>query len=185
MPLPKQEYFTYNDYANWGDTVRCELIEGEPYMMAPAPTEKHQSILSCLHREISGYLKGKSGRIYPAPFDVRLFGMGDNDSTVVQPDISVICDLSKLDERGCNGAPDMIIEILSPSTEKHDLFTKYGLYKEAGVKEYWIVNPVTKIIQIHIFKDNQYAVAAYGDTEKISVHILEDCEIYLKDIFEE
>ena len=184
MPLSKEKHYTYDDYCQWDDGNRYELIEGIPYMMSPAPITVHQRISGRLHREIADYLKGKTYEIFSAPFDVCLNGLGNDDDTVIQPDLCVICNPSKIDDKGCNGAPDFVIEILSPSTAKHDCFIKYHLYRSAEVREYWIVDPETKTIQMHIFETNRYNAAAYGDTEKISVHVLDDCEIYLKDIFE-
>ena len=185
MPLPKQGHFnTYADYYQWDDGNCYELIEGEPYMMSPAPSTTHQRISSRLHREISLFLKGKTCEAFYAPFDVRLFGLGDDDTTVVQPDLSVICDHSKIDDRGCNGAPDFVIEILSPSNGNHDTFTKYYLYRSAGVREYWVIDPVNKSIQMHFFETNEYNIAVYGETEKVIPHVLEGCEIYLKDVFD-
>lgn len=185
MPLPNPELYTYFDYARWKGDERYELIEGVPYLMAPAPSVLHQKISIRISHAIYDYLKGKKCSVFAAPFDVRLNGLGDMDDTVVQPDLSVICNPSKLDEKGCNGAPDMVVEILSPSTARHDSVTKYYLYKNSGIREYWIVDPELRTIAVHIFETGRYNVAAYDEMEKLSVYVLDNCEIFLKDIFED
>ena len=141
QPLRKEEArYTYADYMAWEDGERWEIIEGVPYLMSPAPTWVHQGISGELFLQIATFLKGKPCKVYAAPFDVRLFPADDDsDDTVVQPDIVVVCDRSKLDRSGCRGAPDMLVEILSPSTARHDQLVKLQLYKKAGVREYWIV----------------------------------------------
>jgi len=185
MPLPKEEYFTFADYQKWEDGVRYELIDGVPYMMSPAPSWKHQSISSEFHRQFANFLKGKPCKVLTAPFDVRLNGAGDNDDTVVQPDLLVVCDRSKLDEAGCNGAPDMVIEILSPSTARHDRLIKFQQYRQAGVREYWIVDPDTKSVQACLLENGKYTVTAYGDTDTAPVNVLDGCMINFKDVFAE
>jgi Uma2 family endonuclease len=144
--------FTYKEYCSWPDDERWELIDGVAYDMSPAPTSSHQRISMRMSTNISNWLKGKECEIFSAPFDVMLpnFPMKNKDeiNTIVQPDISVICDPSKIIEKGCLGAPDLVIEILSPSTSKKDLNEKFQLYEKHGVKEYWIVDPGNKYIQV-------------------------------------
>ena len=183
--LEQEKSCTYADYRGWKDSPRCELIDGVPVLMSPAPGRAHQWISGKLFLKIGRFLEGKSCQIYSAPFDVRLDGLGDEDKNVVQPDLSVICDTEKLDDKGCNGAPDMIIEILSPSSQRHDRFVKLKLYQKAGVREYWIIDPETKLVQVHILNDGIYSFIIYGDDAKIPVHVLKGLEIPLTDIFEE
>ena len=149
---------------------------------------KKNSILFELNRQIGNYLQGKKCEVYPAPFAVRLFEEKDdrpeNVDTLVEPDISVICDPSKLDDIGCKGAPDFIIEILSPSTNRHDKLTKFNLYQRAGVREYWIVDPVSKSVQVFVLEDGRYSAKDFGSAEeKVRVNVLEDCEIDLSQVF--
>ena len=145
MALPaEKERYTFADCLTWGEDERIEIVDGEAVMMAP-PTTAHQLISGEMFRQLANYLEGKKCRAIPAPFAVRLFEK-DGDSpedvdTMVEPDISIVCDSSKLDKHGCKGAPDMVVEILSPSTQRHDRLVKLGLYQRAGVREYWIVSP--------------------------------------------
>ena len=184
MPLPQEKYYTYADYLTWDDDVRCELIDGMPYMMPPAPTTRHQSISGNLHGILYNILKGKPCKVFAAPFDVRL-NHNSYDDTVVQPDLVVICDRNKIDDKGCVGAPDMVIEILSPATASHDRIIKLRRYQKAGVREYWIVDPETKTVQVFIHKNGEYVVAVYEETETVPVFVLEGLTIDLKDVFDE
>jgi len=185
MSLPrKNEYYTYSDYCLWDETGRWELIEGIPYAMSPAPSTRHQEISGGLHRELAAFLKGKACKVFHAPFDVRLNAAGEDD-TVVQPDLVVICDRSKIDDRGCKGAPDMIIEIISPSSARHDRFIKFQLYQKFGVREYWIVDPDTNTVAAHVLKNDVYTTRVYGDTDAIPVNALSDYTIDLREIFNE
>jgi segregation and condensation protein B len=138
----KQEYYTYADYLTWDDKVRYELIDGMPYMMA-SPSQKHQEISGELFRQLGNFLLGKPCKPFHAPFDVRL-NANKSDDTVVQPDLLVVCDHSKLDGKSVNGAPDFIIEILSPSTMSYDLIIKLNKYMRSGVREYWVVDPESR-----------------------------------------
>ena len=184
MGLPeKKQHYTYADYCTWGDDERWELIDGVPYAMA-APSRTHQRIIGELHGQLWQFLKSKPCEVYVAPFDVRLNAAGDDDD-VFQPDISVICDEAKLDEKGCNGAPDMVIEILSPSSLKHDKFLKFNKYQRAGVREYWIVDPDSKTVQAHILENGRYFVTSYSEVDTIPVNVLEGCKISLSDVFPE
>jgi len=146
-------HYTYADYCNWSEDERWELINGEAYAMS-APSRLHQKILVELARQIGNYLEEKTCEIYVAPFDVRLPKRNEKDEqidTVVQPDLSIICDENKLDDKGCRGAPDWIIEILSPSSKLMDMEVKRKLYEQHGVKEYWIIHPEERYIMIYLF----------------------------------
>jgi len=152
LPATDQKY-TYQDYLTWPDDIRVELIHGRIIDMSAAPGRTHQQVLFELSRQVANFLVDKKINGFSAPFDVRLPSRRDNDEeieNVVQPDLCVICDASKLDDRGCLGAPDLIIEILSPSTSFKDLTDKMKLYEEHGVTEYWIVNPVTCDVAVYI-----------------------------------
>jgi len=188
MPLPKLELkFSYADYLTWDVNVRWVILDGVPYMQA-APSRIHQEILMELSKQFAVYLTGKPCRVYPAPFCVRLdVEKNDNDvRNVVEPDITIVCDSSKLDEKGCKGSPDMIIEILSPSTGKNDRFTKFNKYEEAGVKVYWLVEPDQKLVSVFTLQTNgRYGrPEMYTDEDIIKVSIFSDLEIDLKPVFE-
>ena len=148
-----EPHFTYGDYVQWDGDERWELIEGEPYCMSPAPNERHQGILMELGRQVSNFLVGNLCRPYIAPLDVRLPEADEKDEdvdTVVQPDLLVVCDPEKLDSKGVRGAPDFIVEILSPRTTMRDQYLKAELYKKHGVKEYWIIDPDTNRVRVHL-----------------------------------
>ncbi len=150
--------YSYADYLKWTFSERIELIKGKVFNMSPAPARFHQDISGNIFNAIKNHLKGKSCKIYDAPFDVRLLPL-DKDKrdkqifTVVQPDICVICDLEKLDERGCLGAPDLIIEILSPGNTKKEMKDKFEVYEENGVREYWIVEPNDRVIFVYVLNE--------------------------------
>ena len=168
LELKKTDHkFTYKDYCSWPEDERWELIDGVAYDMSPAPTSRHQRISMIISTNISNWLKGKECEIFSAPFDVLLPAFplkneGEID-TIVQPDISVICDPSKIVERGCLGTPDLIVEILSPSTSKKDLNEKFQLYEKHGVKEYWIVDPGNKYIQVFHLQSKGKESGKYDD----------------------
>ena len=173
--LAQEKIYTENDYYNLPEDVRAELIEGQLYYMS-APSRIHQKILSFLHFEIMNYIRFRGGscEVYPAPFAVKLFS--DRDDTV-EPDISVICDPEKLTDRGCEGAPDWIIEIISPSNPEHDYVRKLNLYLDAGVREYWIVDPHDRKILVYYLKNEHiedFAVKQYTFQEKVKVSIYKD-----------
>lgn len=176
------ERYTYADYAGWGDDERWELIDGIAYAMAPGPSEPHQGVSNELARQLSNHLHGKQCKVRTAPFDVRLNADGADD-TVVQPDTVVICDSSKIIKTGGIGAPDLVIEVLSPSSMRHDMHRKFYAYKKAGVTEYWIVNPATRTVQTHILNSGEYITHVYADDDEVSVRVLEGCTITLKDVF--
>lgn len=189
MALPQEKYYTYADILNWPEDERVELIDGEVYMMAPGPSFEHQSISMAIALQLGKHLEGKRCRVLCAPFDVCLFERNDDEpyeaDTVVQPDIFVVCDPSKWDKRCCKGAPDLIIEILSPSSRQRDRLTKLNLYQRAGVKEYWIVDPDEKTVIVMTLEDGEhYAPTAYSSQATVPVGVLEDCKIDLGPVFE-
>ena len=183
--------YTYSDYLLWMFQERVELIKGHVLKMSPAPSRVHQSIGGVLHREISYFLKNKNAYVFFAPFDVRLPRIKSHISDgqildVVQPDICVVCDSSKLDDKGCLGAPDIIIEIVSPSSIKHDVETKFSLYQEAGVLEYWIVFPSDKAVQQFILKEEKYVLKGiYTQDTVLSTPILPDFQLNVIEVFED
>ena len=194
MPLAQRDdsqRWTYADYLTWPDDQRWEVIDGVAYAMSPAPGVAHQRISRTLTRIIDTHLIGKQCELFAAPFDVRLAESStasDNYvETVVQPDIVVICDKNKLDERGCNGAPDLVIEISSPSTGKNDLTIKFDLYQRHGVREYWIVYPAEKTVLVFkLDEDKTYGKPdRYAVGDKIAVPLLGELVVDLDDVFAE
>ncbi|HCL55402.1 MAG TPA: Uma2 family endonuclease, partial [Spirochaetia bacterium] len=167
------EKYTYQDYLNWSIDERWELIEGLPYNMSPAPSRKHQGILKKLSFSFESFLQNKPCQMYFAPLDVRF-----SEDTVVQPDIIVVCDESQLNDRGCLGAPDLVIEIISPATAIRDTKIKLDLYEKYGVREYWIVYPEEKIVMV--FKLNEKKEygkpETYSKEDKIQSFILPEME---------
>ncbi len=168
LPEKKTDHkYTYKDYCSWPEDERWELIDGVAYDMSPAPSRRHQEVSFELAGLIREYLKGKDCKAFAAPFDVMLpvFPVQSENEidTIVQPDILVICDPSKIIEKGCLGAPDLIIEILSPSTSKKDLNEKFGLYEKHGVKEYWVVDPGNKYIRVFHLLTERKNIGKYDD----------------------
>ena len=180
--LNDQQY-TYADYRTWDDGERWELIDGVPYAMAPAPSETHQSVTGELFRQISNFLKEKPCKVFIAPFDVRLNAQ-KGDNTVVQPDVIIVCDKSKLDGKGVIGAPDFVAEVLSPSTAKKDMDIKYTAYLNAGVKEYWIIDPYNKVLMAHTLTNSNYERKPYfiNDSD-VPIQSLSGFTVNLTEIF--
>ena len=188
MALPREERYTYADYLEWDEKERVELIDGAPLMMAP-PSRKHQEISGEIYRQLANFLRGKGCRVYAAPFGVRLFERAEDGpedvDTVVEPDITVVCDRDKLDDQGCKGAPDLIVEILSPSTQRRDRLTKLNLYQRAGVREYWIVNPEDRTVQVMLLENGLYRVVDVGTAQDVvKVNSLEGCYLELEKVFQ-
>ncbi|MCI9559662.1 MAG: Uma2 family endonuclease [Lachnospiraceae bacterium] len=171
--LAHANLYTEEDYYNLPENVRAELINGQIYYMA-APSRIHQEILMFLSKTIANYIDSKKGpcKVYPAPFAVKLFS--EDDRNVVEPDISIICDPNKLTDRGCTGAPDWIVEIVSPSNSSHDYIRKLNLYADAGIREYWIVNPIKESIFVYHLEETKFEAAAYTFQDKIKVNIYDD-----------
>ena len=174
MALPQERTYTIEDIYNLPEGTRAELIDGQIYYMAP-PSKMHQEILGALYRKIADYIDAKKGdcKIYFAPFAVFL---NKDDINYVEPDISVICDPSKLDDKGCHGAPDWIIEIVSPGNPEHDYITKLGKYKAAGVREYWIVDPRKESITVYFFEGDVWA-EHYRFSDAVPANIYDDLTI--------
>ncbi len=178
MPLPYEHTYTIDDIYNLPDGTRAELIDGRIYDMAP-PSTAHQRILSFLHAAIFSYIstKGGSCEVIPAPFAVFLHNEDNSGlSNYLEPDLSVICDPDKIDDRGCHGAPDWIIEIVSPGSKRLDYYTKLALYRVNGVREYWIVDPLRKTIVVYDMEhDDGPVLHSLSDT--IKVNIYDDLEV--------
>jgi Uma2 family endonuclease len=153
------EQHTYGEYLSWPDDVRYELIDGVAYLMAPAPTLDHQDIVGEVYYQLRQALEDQHCRAYVSPVDVRLPKGDEADEqidTVVQPDVLVICDASKTDRRGVRGAPDLVVEVLSPSTAGHDQVRKLHVYERAGVREYWLVHPIDRVLTIYRLEQGHY-----------------------------
>jgi Uma2 family endonuclease len=191
--LPKRKTdkkYTYTNYISWPDDERWELINGVAWNMSPAPSRLHQDVFGSLFSKIFSFLEGGQCKVYGAPFDVLLPASDELEegdvSSVVQPDISVICDRGKLTDKGCTGAPDWLIEILSPYTSKKDLNEKFFLYECRGVKEYWIIDPGNRFVHIYLLTqegkyDNPLIFTELNSTLKSNV--CPGFEIILGDIF--
>ncbi|EAX48947.1 protein of unknown function DUF820 [Thermosinus carboxydivorans Nor1] len=186
-PKPERRY-TYRDYLKWHDNERWELIGGEAYSMTPAPSRRHQMLVGNIFAALHAYFRDKTCEVYVAPFDVRLPAAGedpDEASNVVQPDIVVVCDQAKLDDRGCLGAPDLVVEVVSPGTAKKDMAEKLELYEQAGVKEYWIVHPGDETVMVFCAgEDGRYGRhKMYGKEDKLAATIFPELVIELADVF--
>ncbi|GAB2581919.1 Uma2 family endonuclease [Spirosoma areae] len=170
--------YTYADYLKWQFDESVELIKGKLYRMSPAPRRAHQLAVSHLLVDISLHFSDKRCEIYTAPFDVRLPVRNerkpDQLHTVVQPDICIICDATKLDDAGCLGAPDWVIEITSPRTAKKDFSEKFNLYEESGVREYWIVQPKEKAVNVYVLENGQYALVDVYESGEIPSRVFPD-----------
>lgn len=196
QPIEGRKGYTYFDYLTWHDGKRWEIIDGIAYEkiegpsvmsdMTPAPGRHHQLISGRLFAAIFNFLKGKNAQVYSAPFDV-IFKNEDNPlekNVVVQPDLSVFCTDEYLDEYGASGAPDWIIEILSPYTSNLDLNTKFLLYQRYSVKEYWVLDPVKKLTTVFILKDGKYGEGKiFFETQNIYPFVFPDLKIELREIF--
>ncbi|MDR2257887.1 MAG: Uma2 family endonuclease [Treponema sp.] len=177
--------FTYADYKAWEleEGERFELIGGTACAMA-APNDFHQAICGEIFRQIANYLHGKSCKVRAAPYDVRLFYAEDeSDDTVVQPDISVICDEKKRGPEGCRGAPDLVVEILSPANFAEEMVRKFNLYMKAGVREYWIVAPQSKTVQAFALENGAYRGTIYDSGAVLPSAVLEGLSINLNGVF--
>jgi Uma2 family endonuclease len=188
-PLAKNKVYTYQDYLSWPKEKRVEIIEGEIYDMAAAPSRYHQDVSGELFRQLANFLKKKSCRAYAAPFDVRLSEHKTSDgetTTVVQPDILVVCDKEKLDERGCKGTPDFIAEIVSSKTASKDHIQKVHLYEKYGVREYWILHPTDRLLTIRVLDETgKYSPPQFIEGKgKLALHILPEIDIDLDEVFE-
>ncbi len=190
LNLNLNKRYTFADYLTWFDDKRRELIDGFIQLMTPAPLRNHQEVSTEILFNFRKHLKKKKCKVYAAPFDVRLPKNGETENdkiyNVVQPDIVVVCDLQKLDERGCLGAPDLIVEILSKGSSKRDLKDKFFLYESSGVKEYWIAYPNEKSINKFVLNSkNKYELKGmFVEGDKISPSMFKDLHIDITEIFE-
>lgn len=188
MEKPQNERYTYADLLSWDTDIRYELYDGVPVALA-SPSPEHQRIVRHLLVGLEDYIQknGCGGEVFPAPLDVRIFeGTSDRPEDViitVQPDLMVVCDRDKLDEKGVRGAPDFIIEVLSPTTERNDRYTKFSYYQRAGVREYWIVDPSAKHVQTFLLEEGRYIAQVYSGEQKVSSGIFEGLEIDLEPVF--
>lgn len=187
LPAEKRRY-TFADVLTWDESEQVEIIGGE-VLMRGTPSRLHQEISGKMFRQLANYLEGKKCRVYHPPFAVRLFER-DGDSpedvdTMVEPDLTVVCDHDKLDEDDCKGAPDMVVEILSPSTQRHDRLVKLGLYQRAGVREYWIVSPEEQTVQVMLLDSGGILQLheVYGRDSIAKVNVLDGCFIELAKVF--
>lgn len=192
LQLDPGKKYTYADYLNWQFNERVELIKGWLYRMSPAPKRMHQSVSMNLSGSFWYHFRKKTCRVFDAPFDVRLRKESSEHSaidTVVQPDICIVCDVDKLDDAGCLGAPDLIVEILSESTAKKDYNEKFNLYEENRVKEYWIANPATNTLEIYTLEDNTYQLFGLFDRKNgddlVAGQLFPDLQVSLVEVFTE
>lgn len=176
----QSELMTLQQYEALSEDIKIEVFDGVVYNMT-SPSQDHQTILTELLVSLRNYIREKKGNcfVFPAPFDVKL---NDTPLTIVQPDLMVICDKKKLDGKRCNGAPDFIIEIVSPSNYSHDYVRKLNLYMTAGVLEYWIVNPVKQTVFVYHLDQKQFEVSTYTFQDKIKVNIFDDLYINFSEI---
>ena len=182
MPLPVSDIYTIDSIYSLPDGQRAELIDGIIYDMAP-PSRIHQELVSQFTKTIGLYIDSKKGscKVYPSPFAVFL---NEDNKNYVEPDISVICDKNKLSDRGCEGAPDWIIEIVSPSSQRMDYWVKLFKYRTAGVREYWIVNPMKSTVQVYSFEGEEDSMQfSFSDTIKSCIY--EDLEIKISELLSE
>lgn len=159
LALKDTQHHCYGDYLAWPADVRYELIDGEAYLMAPAPDLAHQDVAGEIFRQVANAMEGRPCRPFIAPVDVRLPKQAEADEsvdTVVQPDVFVVCDAGKLDRRGVRGAPDWVVEVLSPSTASHDQILKRKLYERHGVQEYWLIHPVDRVLTVYRLENGEY-----------------------------
>ena len=187
MPLPQESLYSYADLLDWPENEHYELYGGVIRAMA-SPSIQHQEISIELSRQFANFLIGKPCRVYAAPVDVRLFETAEDKpadvDTVLQPDLMVVCDRSKIDLHGIHGAPDLVIEILSESSKRYDRHTKLKLYEMAGVREYWIVDPERHTVQVFILENGKYEVAAtYTATAMVPVSLWEGFSVDLNTVF--
>ncbi|OHX37456.1 restriction endonuclease [Methylomonas sp. LWB] len=192
--LDPNGHYSYADYLSWSLNETIELIKGKISLMSPAPSLDHQRVSWQLNGLLFEYFRKKPCRAFAAPFDVRLYdrrksvAANQDIYTVVQPDLCVICDVEKLDPRGCLGAPDWIIEILSKGNSKKEIQTKFELYRESGVKEYWIVYPFEQAVHQFVLDDEQdqyRLLAMFAGEDTASPHMFPDCMVDLQEVFAE
>ena len=186
--LDLNKSYTYADYLTWRFDEMVEIIKGRIFKMSPAPNTFHQTVLLNLTLILGTPLRSSKCKLFFAPTDVRLITKSGDDvdiTTVVQPDLFIVCDPSKIDTKGCIGSPDFIVEIISPSSSAKDVKIKYSLYEEAGVSEYWIVHPGDLYVQCYLLEDEKYTNSGvYAEEAKIPVHTIPGLELAVEEIFE-
>ena len=168
LPLRDRERHTYGEYLAWPDGVRYELIDGDAYLMSPAPAPQHQRLVGELFRQIADAAQDSHCEVFVAPFDVRLPRPGQSDEetdTVVQPDLTIVCDPAKIDDRGCRGAPDWVIEVMSPATAAHDQTVKLAAFERAGVPECWFVHPGDRTVAVYRLTEGRYGRPMIAELE--------------------
>lgn len=189
MPIPKQaKSYSYADYLSREDDVLCEVIDGAIISMSPSPTPLHQDIADELTAEFKIFLRNKDCRAFSAPIDVCLFANKQiktkDIKDWVQPDLIVVCDENKIGEKIIIGAPDLVVEVLSPSIAKNDRLIKYNSYEKAGVKEYWIVDPYNQTIEVYLLENGAYnRSGVYDKADILKVHLFDVFQIDLSHIF--
>ncbi|MDO4762789.1 MAG: Uma2 family endonuclease [Flavobacteriaceae bacterium] len=186
--LDLDKTYSYADYLLWKFKERVELFKGKILKMSPAPSRRHQEISRNLNRALDHFFFNKPCKLYYAPFDVRLPRQSKEDKeiyTVVQPDLCIICDENKLDDKGCIGAPDLVIEILSPGNSKKEMKDKLELYEEAGVREYWIADPNQESILIYVLENGTYRVKKPVVDDFVNSQIFPELRFHTNDIFNE
>lgn len=177
--------YTYADYLMWKLKDRVELFRGKILKMSPAPSPIHQKISQKINQVLYAYLEKGSCELFYAPFDVRLPSKSGEIITVVQPDLCVICDRSKIDDKGCLGAPDLVVEILSPGNSKKEMNLKFSLYEESGVSEYWVVDPSEKFILIYSLENGEYiSRKPVADGEILQSINFKDLKFSTQDLYE-
>jgi Uma2 family endonuclease len=181
--------YTYGDYLKFEFDYMVELIRGKIFIMSPAPSAMHQLLCGNIFGIFYNYFKGKSCQVWLAPFDVVLPVQNRNkkgDShTVVQPDLCVICDREKIDDQGCFGSPDWVLEIISPHTKKKDVQLKYDVYEEAGVREYWVAFPIEKLVEIFVLDAGKYRrVGMYTPEDVVHSQIFPELKVDLEAVFD-
>ncbi len=185
--LDPEGIYTYADYLRWQFEDRLELIKGRIFKMSPAPNTSHQRISAAFLFQLYGFFLGKPCAVFAAPFDVRLpiSKKKGQITTVVQPDLCIICDPAKIDEKGCLGAPDLIVEILSPGNSKREMRIKFDVYQEAGVREYWMVHPLDRMVMVYVLNENGRFIGLQPVTEDTELRpaLFPDLVIDLKEVF--
>lgn len=181
--------YSYADYLKWQFQERVELLRGKILKMTPAPSVRHQRIAGNLYYQVRSTFQEQPCHVYFAPFDVRLYNRkklrkaSKEIFTVVQPDLCVICDETKLDEQGCNGAPDLVIEVLSPGNSKREMNEKFELYEEAGVREYWLVQPADEVVLIYVLNEAERYIGLRPATEVAQSAIFPELRVDLGEVF--
>ncbi|MBO9615421.1 MAG: Uma2 family endonuclease [Dyadobacter sp.] len=182
--------YSYADYLKWQFDERIELIKGKIFRMSPAPATKHQQYVGEIFRQISNHVHRSSRKVFVAPFDVRLTPIHKADSdkiyTVVQPDICVVCDPAKIDAKGCIGAPDLIVEVLSPGNTDKEMNEKFEIYQENGVKEYWLVEPNDRIVLVYLLDEmgKYIGLKPFTESETLTSQSLGSFQLLVRDIFD-